>query len=159
MIDINKELEKISETNFFSKMGLADIHDGNIIVIKNVEKAFIKPSNEVFNGYYKNTEWLPISHSQEDPFYGNIQNSKQLIEIRLKISKAIMCATKALNESRLKSGAYDFNHAARNSISYAFRQYISEKYLNLGDKWEKIIKIYYSGHWPIGFYNEKIIII
>ncbi|CDH07374.1 hypothetical protein [Xenorhabdus bovienii] len=159
MIDINEELEKINKAKFFSNMGLFDFYDENVIFIENVEKVFVTPSDNEFKGYYKNTEWLPTSPTQDDPFYEKQNNPKDLIEIRMKINKAVMDATKELDKSKFISKPHNFHHAARNAICYAFRQYISEKYLDLGSKWEEIVKIYYAGHWPVGISKEKLIVI
>ncbi|OTA16774.1 hypothetical protein Xvie_01452 [Xenorhabdus vietnamensis] len=159
MININDELEKIEKAKFFSNMGLFDLHDQNVILIENVEKVFINPSDIEFKGTYKNTEWLPTSLTQDDPFYKKQDNPKDLIEIRMKINKAVMNSTKELDKSKFISRPHDFHQAARNAICYAFRQYMSEKYFNLGNKWEKIVDIYYAGHWPVGISKEKIIVI
>ncbi|MCC8423228.1 hypothetical protein QPK14_25695 [Photorhabdus temperata subsp. temperata] len=159
MIDINEELGQIKKTSFFSNMGLSDLQDEDVILIESVEKVFINPSDIEFKGYYKNTEWLPTSPTQEDPFYKKQDSPKDLVEIRVKINKAVMSMTKELAKGKFISGPHDFNQVARNAICYAFRQYISEKYLNLGNKWERIVKIYYAGHWPVGISKEKIIVI
>ncbi|MBS9430889.1 hypothetical protein [Photorhabdus akhurstii] len=159
MVDTNEELEKIEKANFFSNMGLFDLHDEKIILIENVEKVFINPSDIEFQGYYKNTEWLPTSPTQEDPFYNKQDNPKDLIEIRMKINKAVMNATKGLDKSKFISKPHDFHQAARNAICYAFRQYMTEKYFNLGSQWESIVNIYYSGHWPVGISKERVIVI
>ncbi len=34
-----------------------------------------------------------------------------------------------------------------------------KKYLNLGNRWGDVVRIYYAGHWPVGFSKEKIIAI
>ncbi|EQB97950.1 hypothetical protein B738_27927 [Photorhabdus temperata subsp. temperata M1021] len=140
-------------------MGLFDLRDEKIILIENVEKVFINPSDIEFQGYYKNTEWLPTSPTQEDPFYKKQDNPKDLIDIRMKINKAVMNATKGLDKSKFISKPHDFHLAAQNAICYAFRQYMTEKYLNLGNQWESIVNIYYAGHWPVGIFKEKVIVI
>ncbi|PHM66254.1 hypothetical protein [Xenorhabdus sp. KJ12.1] len=159
MIDINVELEKIVKANFFANMGLFDLHDENVILIENVEKVFINPSDFEFKGYYKNTEWLPTSPTQEDPFYKKQDSTKNLLEIRMKINKAVMNATKEIDKSKFISKPHDFHQAARNAICYAFRQYVTENFFNLGNKWESIVNIYYAGHWPVGISKEKVIVI
>lgn len=159
MFDINEELKMIKNTSFFANMGINDIQDEDIIFIESVEKVFINPSEIEFRGFYKNTEWLPTSPIQDDPFYKKQNSPKDLINMRVKISKAIMDNTKKLDIDNFIYKPHDFKQAARNAISYAFRQYVTEKYFNLGNSWEKIVKIYYAGHWPVGIAKNKIIII
>lgn len=159
MIDINKLLEEIEQANFFSKMGLSDIQNGNVILIDNVEKVFINPSDVDFKGFYERTEWLPTSLTQEDPFYKNHDDSKELIDLRIIVNKAVMNATRGLPKDKFISGPHDFSLAARNGICFAFRQYVTEKYLSLGNRWEVIVRIYYAGHWPVGFAKDKLIVI
>jgi hypothetical protein len=36
---------------------------------------------------------------------------------------------------------------------------VSESYYGLGDRWLTIIKLYYSGRWPVGFVKDKIVVI
>ncbi|HCT3783799.1 hypothetical protein I4607_11355 [Proteus mirabilis] len=159
MFDINEELKVINNTNFFVKMGINDIQNENIIFIENVEKVFINPSEIEFRGFYRKTEWLPTSPTQDDPFYIKQDNPKELIDMRMKINKAIMDKTKNLDTNNFISKPHDFKKAARNAISYAYRQYVTEKYFRLGNNWERIVKIYYKGHWPVGVAEEKIIVI
>lgn len=159
MIDISELLKDIERSRFFSNMGLSDIQNENIILIDNVEKVFINPSNIEFKGFYGKTEWLPTSLTQDDPFYKIQGGSKELIELRIKVNKAVMNATKGLPKDKFISGPHDFSQAARNGICFAFRQYVTEQYLSLGDKWTAIVSIYYAGHWPVGFAKEKLIVI
>lgn len=159
MIDINKVLEEIDRASFFSNMGMPDLQNETIILIKDVEKVFINPSDAEFNGLYASTEWLPTSPTQVDPFYKAKTTSKELIELRIKVNKAVLNATKGLPNDKFICSPHDFSQAARNGICFAFRQYITEKYLNLGTRWENILRIYYAGHWPVGFAKEKIIAI
>jgi hypothetical protein len=77
----------------------------------------------------------------------------------MKVSKAVMAATKNIDKSKFICVSHDFSLAARNGVCFAFRQYVSESYYGLGDRWAAIIKLYYSGHWPVGFFNKKIIVI
>ena len=159
MFDINEELKVINNTNFFANMGKNDIQNEDIIFIENVEKVFVSPSEIEFKGFYRKIEWLPTSPTQDDPFYKKQDNPKELADMRIKISKVIMDKTKSLDVNNFISKPHDFKLAARNAIAYAFRQYVTEKYFNLGNSWERIVKIYYKGHWPVGVAKEKIIII
>lgn len=159
MININELIKDIERSRFFSRMGLSDIENENIILIDNVEKVFINPSDIEFKGFYEQTEWLPTSPTQDDPFYKIQGGSKELIELRIKINKAVMNATKGLSKDKFISGPQDFSLAARNGICFAFRQYVTEQYLCIGDKWSTIVDIYYDGHWPVGFTKEKLIVI
>ncbi|MFC0228471.1 hypothetical protein [Serratia aquatilis] len=159
MIKINVILEKIEKSSFFYNMGFSDIESENIILIKDVDRVFVNPSDIDFKGLYENVEWLPTSATQEDPFYKTQKNTKELTELRIKANKAVMSATRNLPRDKFICGPHDFSQAARNGICFSFRQYISERYLNLGNKWETIINIYYIGHWPVGYAKEKIIVI
>lgn len=159
MIDINNVLKEIEKANFFSNMGESDIQNENVILIKDVEKVFINPNDAEFNGFYASTEWLPTSPAQEDPFYKGQTTSKALAELRIKVNKAVLNATKGLPKDKFICLPHDFSQPARRGICFAFRQYVSEKYLNLGTRWEGVVQIYYAGHWPVGFAKEKIIAI
>lgn len=159
MLDINNELKMISSADFFANMGKDDIQDKDIIFIENVKNAFVDPSDFEFKGFYKKTEWLPTSPTQDDPFYKKQNNPKELVDMRIKISKVVMDKTKNLDGNKFLSKPHDFKQAARNAIAYAFRQYVTEKYFHLGNHWERIIKLYYKGHWPVGIAKEKIVII
>ena len=159
MIDIDKLLKDIEKESFFLNMGLPDIKNENIILVKDVEKVFINPSDAEFNGLYASTEWLPTSPTQDDPFYKRQTISKELAQLRIKVNKAVLNATRGLPKDNFVFPPHDFSQAARNGICFAFRQYVSEKYLDLGVRWESIVQIYYAGHWPVGFSKEKIIAI
>lgn len=159
MIDINNVLKEIEKANLFLNMGVPDIKNENIILVKDVEKVFINPSDADFNGLYASTEWLPTSPTQDDPFYKRQTISKELAELRIKVNKAVLNATKGLPKDNFLFSPHDFSQAAKNGICFAFRQYVTEKYLNLGNRWEDVVRIYYAGHWPVGFSKEKIIAI
>lgn len=159
MIDINEELRKISGARFFSKMGFHDLHEDYVILVGDVRKVFIEPSDSDFKGLYKSTEWLPTSPTQDDPFYRKQTNPKDIIELRKEISKHIMNAIKEIKKDAFISSPHDFSVAARNAICFAFRQLITERYFALGDKWEIIVDLYYAGHWPVGYAKDKIIVI
>lgn len=159
MIDITEEIIKISEARFFSKMGLPDLHDDHFIAVGNVRKAFVEPTEIDFKGLYKQTVWLPTSPTQDDPFYKKYNNPKDIIALRKVITKHVMNATKEVNKEPFISSPHDFSTAARNAIFFAFRQLITERYFSLGDKWETIVALYYSGHWPVGYAKDNIIVI
>lgn len=159
MINIDSELTRIKWANFFSNMGLSDIEGNSIILIENVKKVFVEPCYTDFNGYYNDIKWLPTSMTQEDPFYGEISSPKELVDGRIKMNKAVINALRTVSKDRFIFGSDDFSLAAKNAVCFAFRQYVSEKYFNLGNNWAEIIEIYYSGHWPVGYAKEKIIII
>ncbi|MEY8712551.1 hypothetical protein [Mangrovibacter phragmitis] len=159
MIDIAEDLKKIENTIFFSRMGVSDINDDRVILIEDVRKVFIEPSDVEFKGFYKKTKWLPTSPTQEDPFYGKQSNPKDLLELRKEVNKCVMNATKDINKSSFISQPHDFSIAARNAICFAFRQSLTERYFKLGSKWEMIVDLYYLGHWPVGYAKDKIIVI
>ncbi|POD90534.1 hypothetical protein BV924_22420 [Pectobacterium odoriferum] len=159
MVDLNEEIKKIKAASFFSQMGVNNLHEGDVILIENVRKVFIEPSDTDFKGFYKKTEWLPSSPTQDDPFYKKQVNPKDLVELRKEINKYVMTATRELNKANFSSSPHDFSVTARNAICFAFRQLITERYFSLGNRWERITDIYYSGHWPVGFTKEKYIVI
>ncbi|NPE57296.1 hypothetical protein [Dickeya dadantii] len=159
MVDITEEIKKIEAASFFSLMGVNNLHEGDVILIENVRKVFIEPSDTDFKGFYKKTEWLPTSPTQDDPFYKKQANPKDLIELRKEINKYVISATRELNKADFISSPHDFSVAARNAICFAFRQLITERYFSLGNRWERITEIYYSGHWPVGFAKERYVVI
>lgn len=159
MIDINEYLENITNADFFSKMGVQDLHEDYVILIEDVKKVFIEPSDIEFKGFYKDVEWLPTSPTQDDPFYKKQMNPKDVIELRREITKYVMIATEKIDKNKFISTPHDFSVAARNAICFAFRQSITEQYFNLGHKWKSIVEIYYAGHWPVGYAKDKIIVI
>ncbi|NUG09806.1 hypothetical protein HUN34_21740, partial [Acinetobacter bereziniae] len=57
MFDINDDLRKIENTNFFSKMGINNIDDDRVILIENLGKAFLSHSDEDFQGKYNKLRW------------------------------------------------------------------------------------------------------
>ncbi|EIS3739300.1 hypothetical protein [Aeromonas hydrophila] len=159
MVDINEEIKKIKSASFFEKMGVDNIHESDVILIGSVRKVFIEPSGDDFKGLYKETEWLPTSPTQNDPFYEKQVSPKELIELRKEINKYIIVATRELDKGRFISSPHDFSVSAKNAICFAFRQLITERYFSLGCRWERITDIYYSGHWPVGFTKKKYIVI
>ncbi|MGG5222525.1 hypothetical protein [Pseudomonas syringae pv. coryli] len=158
-MNIDAELEKIEESHFFSNMGKLFSSEGSIICIENVRKVFLEPSELEFKGCYAEVEWLPISPTQDDPFYKLPKPSAELTELRVKVNKSVMAVTRNLEKDLFLCGPHDFSIAARNGICFAFRQYISECNYDLGDHWKKIVDIYYNGHWPVGFTKDKLVII
>ncbi|HGM6858774.1 TPA: hypothetical protein ACKQDZ_000042 [Serratia rubidaea] len=159
MLNIDGILNKANSADFFSNMGMPDILDEKIILIKNVENAFINPSDLEFKGLYNSVEWLPTSATQDDPFYKKQNIPKELSLIRVKISKIITESVKNTSKDKFICLPHDFSQAAKNGICFAFRQYVSERYLELGNKWENIVNIYYARHWPIGFSKNHIVAI
>lgn len=119
----------------------------------------MEPSESEFYGCYDGVEWLPTSPTQPDPFYEIPKPPSDLVAMRIKANKAVMAATKNLDKSKFICAPHDFSLAARNGVCFAFRQYVSESYYGLGDRWLTIIRLYYSGHWPVGFFKNKIVVI
>ena len=159
MFDINDELRKIENTNFFSKMGISNINDDRVIFIENVEQAFVSPLDASFQGKYNKLRWLPSTTSQEDPFYKRHKNTPELLDLRKCINKKILEVTRDMNKKQFIIPPHDFSLVARDSICFCFRQLMTERYFKLGDKWEFIVELYYSGHWPIGYIENKIVVI
>ncbi|WP_237150644.1 MULTISPECIES: hypothetical protein [unclassified Pseudomonas] len=159
MIDIDEELIKIERGDFFSNMGTAGLTDSALIYIGDVRKVFVEPSMSEFEGYYDDVEWLPTSPTQPDPFYNLPKPPSDLVAMRMKVNKAVMAATKNLDKNKFTCVPHDFSLAARNGVCFVFRQYVSEEYYGLGDKWVKIVEVYYKGHWPVGFCKNKLVVI
>lgn len=158
--DFDSLLQRIDNSCFFSRMGLPDVLDSRVILIENVEKVFVNPTGAEFKGYYDSVEWLPTSMTQEDPFYKVKEVlPKELTGLRIRVNKAVMNATKGLSKDKFNYGPHDFSLAARNGICFCFREYVSEQYLHLGNKWEEVVGIYFSGHWPVGIAKDKIVTI
>jgi hypothetical protein len=159
MIDIYEELIKIGKCNFFSSMGAGEHEDDSMIYVENVEKVFVTPSVSDFEGYYDDVEWLSTSIIQLDPFYNLPTPPSDLVAIRIKVSKVVMAATKNLDRNKFTCTPHDFSLAAKNGVCFAFRQYVSEQYYGVGDSWAKIVSVYYKGHWPVGFYKNRLVVI
>lgn len=148
----NEIQQKIGITPFFSNMGQGSFDDKKIIHFQSIQACFESSLN---------VEWLPTSPTQTDPFYIKQGYPKDLVEMRLLVSKAVIESLKAfpVPDSHFQYDVHNFKIAARNAICYAFRQYLTEKYFNYGDNWENIIQIYYQGYFPIGFYKKKLVVI
>lgn len=159
MFNVDEELNRILNANFFSNMGKGGANTGSIIYIENVKKVFLEPSDADFVGHYAEVEWLPTSPTQIDPFYDAPKNSRDLVSVRMTVNKAVLAATKNIDKSQFISGPHDFNVAARNGICFAFRQYVTEQYYDLGEVWHDIVKFYYSGRWPVGYFKNGLIVI
>ncbi|ELP95920.1 hypothetical protein [Pseudomonas syringae] len=158
-MNIDAELKKIKESHFFSNMGVSFSSEKRIICIENVRKVFVEPLNLEFKGCYAEVEWLPTSPTQDDPFYKLPKPSTKLTELRVKVNKSVMAATKNLGKDPFLCGPHDFSVAARNGVCFAFRQYISECYYGHGVQWKEVVDIYYKGHWPVGFTKDRLVII
>ena len=63
-MNLDYEIERVIKSDFFFKMGVKDIID-NVIFIKDVNEAFINPTEEAFENLYEKMNWLPSSLSDE----------------------------------------------------------------------------------------------
>ncbi|WP_230017054.1 hypothetical protein [Pseudomonas savastanoi] len=97
-MNIDAEFEKIEESHFFSNMGELFSSEGSIICIENVRKVFLEPSELEFKGCYAEVEWLPISPTQDAPFYKLPKPSAELTELRVKVNKSVMAVTRNLEK-------------------------------------------------------------
>ena len=77
------EIERLIKSDFFFKMGETEQID-HVIFIKNVNEAFINPTEEAFENLYKKMNWLPSSLSDKDPFYGDLKVPEELVDYRKK---------------------------------------------------------------------------
>jgi hypothetical protein len=155
-MNLEAEIDKIIQTDFFTKIGVKEFLGINVILLKDVEQAFVNPTEEVFAGMYKEVQWLPSALTDPDPFYKNVPIPETLLPYRKEIVQLFLKKHRNLNKKLFSFGAYDFTEVAKKAITFAFRQYLVEKQLTLGLYWENIVNVYYSGHWPIGYYKEKI---
>lgn len=146
------EIERLIKSDFFFKMGETEQID-YVIFIKNVNKAFINPTEEAFENLYKIMNWLPSSLSDIDPFYGDLKVPEELVDYRKRVSQIIFQKAREMDKSLFVSGTHDFSNVAKMGMAFAFRQYLVEKSLSLGSYWENIVNLYYMGHWPIGYFE------
>jgi len=159
MLDVEKLIDDIARTDFFSSMGKApDVVEG-VVYVESVFRVFIEPLESDFAGAYKDLEWLPTTPTQDDPFNSFPKPPKELADARLKVSKAVMQSVKGVAKDKFLSGAHDFSLAARNAACFAFRQYVSEVYYGGDGAWSKIVGLYFSGRWPVGYAGDKLIVI
>ena len=66
------EIERLIKSDFFFKMGETEQID-HVIFIKNVNEAFINPTEEAFENLYKKMNWLPSSLSDRAKLYSKRQ--------------------------------------------------------------------------------------
>jgi len=158
-MNIDTELQRIASTAFFSNMGRAGPDADALIRIESLRKAFVEPVAADFKGRYGAVDWLPTSPTQDDPFYPMPKPSADLAALRMQVNKAVISATRQLDKHLFAVDQHDFSNAARGGICFAFRQYVSESHLGLGDRWKQVVDIYYAGHWPIGVAAGKLVLV
>jgi len=159
MLDVERLISDVLRASFFSKMGAVPDSTSEVIFIESVFRVFIDPVETQFSGAYKDLEWLPTTPTQEDPFHSFPKVPKDLVELRLKVSRAVMQSIKYMPKEVFISGAYGFSLTARNAACYAFRQYVSECYYGSVGVWSRVVDLYFSGRWPVGYSKEKLIAI
>lgn len=156
---VDAALVRIKESDFFSNMGTRPSSTADLIYANSLREVFAAPGDPCFNARYDVLEWLPTSPTQEDPFYSLEKPGKDLVELRLRITKAVIDALKTIDKRPFIVDQHDFSTVARNAIAFAFRQYVTERYYGLGSRWETIIDVYCSGHWPVGYAANKLIVV
>lgn len=154
-MNLDYEIERVIRSDFFFKMGVKDVID-NVIFIKDVNEAFINPTEEAFENLYEKMNWLPSSLSDKDPFYGNVKVPSEILDYRKRISQIILQKNREMDKNLFVSGPHDFSNVAKMGMAFAFRQYLLEKSLSLGNSWENVVNLYYMGHWPIGYFKDKL---
>lgn len=159
MLDVEKLIYDIARIDFFSSMGKAPDMVEGVVYIESVFRVFVEPLESDFAGTYKDLEWLPTTPTQDDPFNSFPKPPKDLADARLRVSKAVLQSVKRGAKDKLVSGAHDFGLAARNAACFAFRQYVSEIHYGGGGAWSKIVGLYFSGRWPVGYAGGKLIVI
>lgn len=156
---VDAVLVRIKESDFFSNMGTRPSDTADLIYADSLREVFAAPDEPCFNPCFKAMEWLPTSPTQNDPFYALEKPGTDLVELRISITKAVMGALKDHDKTIFIVDQHDFSGAARNAIGFAFRQYATERYYGLGSRWKKIVEVYYSGHWPVGYSADKLIVV
>lgn len=157
MLAIELLLKDIENAVFFDKVnqGFFDIKN-NVIFIPDVKTAFIEP-NETLNQYgFKNAKWLPSDIFDIDPFYGKVAFDDDIKSDRKCVTQAIGGAFKKVDKRIFVVSENDFSLFVKNACVFAFRQYVVEQHLGLGNHWEKIIKLYLLGHCPVAFCENKL---
>lgn len=155
--DIEAISNKIRSVDFFSKMGCPPDEKNGVIYIENVRKVFIESLESDFRSLYGEVEWLPSTPTQEDPFNEFPKAPKELTDARIFVSKVVLDSVRGMAKDKFVSGAHDFSLAARNAACFAFRQYISECYYQKHGIWSRIVELYYSGRWPVGYVKQVLI--
>ncbi|MDP8174228.1 hypothetical protein [Phocoenobacter skyensis] len=153
-------LQKIEETQFFSRAGINEFLGENIILIKSLEDAFINNDTTDFQGFFNKMEYFPSSLKViEDPFYKDIYTPKALVKQKVQISKMIFQKIAKLDENLFNVKQHNFHQCFKYSASCAFSGYFLENYLQLGNQWKRVVDIYYKGHYPFGFYKETLFVV
>ena len=157
MFNITTELERIKTMELFANLGKGE-DSADVIFIRNVEEAFINPAQKL-QPHYEQIIWLPTSIYQDDPFYSHISWNEEIFDARRKMNQILLMKFKELDEAPFIWGPHDFVYIAKSAVYFAFRQYLAEQLLRLGLQWSRFIALYYNGHWPIGYTEQKIIAI
>jgi len=151
-------MAKIHSTDFFSRLGVRDTDGGHVLRMSSVREVFVDGCPTLSGREVKSINWLPFANDEKDPFYGKDSFPKELSAQRMQINKAISIALRGkVTSERFATGAHDFAKPASTSASYAFRAYLGESYLGLGDRWKRVVAEFERGHWPVGFLNDKLI--
>ena len=159
MLDFEKIIDEVGRASFFSRMGSAPDAIEGVIFIKSVFRVFVEPVDSDYFGAYKDLEWLPTTPTQDDPFKSFPKPPKDLVDLRLGVSRAVMQSVKHVPKDKFLSGGHDFSLAARNAACFAFRQYMSECYYGRDSAWKKIVELYFDGRWPVGYLKDNLIVI
>ncbi|WP_123645985.1 hypothetical protein [Lysobacter enzymogenes] len=151
-------MAKIHSTDFFPRLGVRDTDGGHVLRMSSVREVFVDGCPTLSGREVKSIKWLPFANDEKDPFYGKDSFPKELSAQRMQINKAVSIALRGkVTSERFATGAHDFTRPASTSASYAFRAYLGESYLGLGDRWNRVVAEFERGHWPVGFLNDKLI--
>lgn len=159
MWDQKKLFDDIAATQFFSRMGAPSSPEAGVVYMPGVNEVFIDPEASDFHGLYEDLEWLQGTPTDEDPFHTFPKPPKELSDVRLEVSRAVLKAVKGAAREPFIVGAHDFSQAARNAACFAFRQYVSELYYESDSHWSRIVSFYLSGRWPVGHSRGVIVVI
>ena len=125
-MNIDIEMDKIAQADFFSKIGVKEFLGADIILLKDVEQAFVNPTQNAFAGMYKAVKWLPSALTDTDPFYKNIQIPENLLPYRKEIVQFFL-----KKHRNLKKNCF---HSDRMTLQKSQRKQLL---LLLGNIWSK----------------------
>lgn len=116
-------------------------------------------------------DWLPTSHDQLDPIYGNALVSEAdklgLGEARRDAEAQMVRRVLALMRSLPKSipalvdGPHDFTPAAKRGAEFAVRMAARELILGRAGFWCRVVRLFAAGYWPCGLtaQGQQIIVL
>lgn len=169
MMDLKHELERIAGIAFFASLGQMSTEELAALIsypaspflynvqLPDVREAFVEPGLPEWMKLQQKIRWLPSSSTEPDPFYPASSQAPELLELRKQINQAVLRQTRSARPDTLICRPHDFTTAARQAAAYAYRQYVMERYYDLGSRWQTMIRLYEAGHWPIGYSKDTLV--